>query len=127
MFVSIISNLLNNAIKYTQKGKVTLKAMKDEQYAVIEVEDTGIGVPENLQEIIFSPFRQASEGHSRNFEGTGLGLAIVKKYMSLMGGTITLNSKPGNQAVDIAGGSTFILKFPLTGHIVENVINTHWV
>jgi PAS domain S-box-containing protein len=71
MFISTISNLLNNAIKFTQSGKVTLRAMKQENHAVIEVEDTGIGVPVALQEIIFDPFRQASEGQTRSFEGTG--------------------------------------------------------
>lgn len=127
MFASIISYLLNNAIKFTQKGKVTLRVMKQENNAVIEVEDTGIGVSEDLQEIIFDPFRQASEGHSRKFEGTGLGLAIVKKYTSIMGGTITLNSKTGDPAAGITGGSTFTLKFPLNGHIAENSISTRWV
>ena len=126
MFVSTISNLLNNAIKFTQKGKITLRAMKQENNAVIEVEDTGIGVPEHLQEIVFDPFRQASEGHNRSFEGAGLGLAIVKKYMGIMGGTITMNSKPGDAAAGIAGGSTFILKFPLNGHSVDNLIKTSW-
>ncbi|HKJ80553.1 MAG TPA: ATP-binding protein, partial [Ignavibacteriaceae bacterium] len=127
MFESIINNLLHNAVKFTQKGKVTLRAMKQENFAVIEVEDTGIGVPKDLQEIIFDPFRQASEGHSRSFEGTGLGLTIVKKYMSLMNGTITLSSKKEDLVAGIAGGSTFVLKLPLTEHIVENVIRTHWV
>ena len=127
MFISITSNLLNNAIKFTQKGKITLRAMKQENNAVIEVEDTGIGVPEDLQEIVFEPFRQASEGHNRSFEGAGLGLAIVKKYMGIMGGTITMNSKPGDAAAGIAGGSTFILKFPLNGHSVDNLIKTSWV
>ena len=127
MFVSIISNLLSNAIKFTNKGEITLRAMQYGDKAVIEVQDTGIGVSEDYQDIIFEPFRQASEGFSRKFEGTGLGLTIVKKYIGIMGGTITVNSKPGDAAAGMASGSTFILKFPLTGHIVENSIKTHSV
>ena len=119
MFVSIISNLLNNAIKYTEKGEVTLIARKETDKAVIEVKDTGICVREELQKIIFEPFRQASEGFSRMFEGTGLGLTLVKKYTDLIGGTITLKSKP-------AVGSTFTLKIPINKTINENLINTRW-
>jgi len=119
MFVSIISNLLNNAIKFTDKGEVTLRAMQQEDKAVIEVQDTGIGVTGDYLNIIFEPFRQASEGFSRRYEGTGLGLAIVKKYSDLMGGTITVESKPDE-------GSTFTLKIPINKTINENLINTNW-
>jgi PAS domain S-box-containing protein len=116
MFVSIITNLLNNAIKYTETGSVTLSAKKEEDNAVIEVKDTGIGVSEDLQAIIFEPFRQASEGYSRTFEGTGLGLTLVKKFTDLMGGSIILKSKPGE-------GSTFRLTLPISKNIVEELIN----
>ncbi len=112
MFVSIISNLLSNAIKFTEKGNVTLRAMRLEDKAVIEIEDQGIGIPEDYQEIIFEPFRQASDGFSRRFEGTGLGLTIVKKYTDLIGGTITLKSSPPT-CLRQAGGTKFELKFPL--------------
>jgi len=120
MFSSIITNLLNNAIKFTQKGKITLRVLKQGKNAVIEVEDTGIGVPEDLQEIIFNPFRQASEGYSRSYQGAGLGLTIAKKFIGLLGGTINIRSKPGT-------GSTFILEFPLMGNNVEKVISTNWI
>ena len=120
MFISIISNLLSNAIKYTNTGGVTLIAKREEDNAVIEVIDTGIGVPENLYNLIFEPFRQASEGYGRSFEGTGLGLTLVKKYIDLMHGTIVLNSKP-------AEGSTFILKLPIHKNIAEVIINTNWM
>jgi PAS domain S-box-containing protein len=127
MFISIISNLLNNAIKFSLKGSVTLRAMQQDDKAVIEIEDQGIGIPENYQEIIFEPFIQASTGFSRKFEGTGLGLTIVKKYMEIMGGTITINSKPENLNAGFAGGSIFILKFPINQHVVENEIKMNWV
>ncbi len=116
MFVSIMDNLLSNAIKYTDNGTVTITANQENNNAVIEVKDTGIGVSEDLQEMIFESFRQASEGNNRRFEGSGLGLTLVKEYTVLMGGTITLNSKPGE-------GSTFILKIPLNKNIVENLVN----
>ncbi len=106
MIITIIDNLLGNAIKYTESGGITLIARREEGEVVIEIKDTGIGVPEHLQKLIFEPFRQASEGYDRSFEGTGLGLTLVKKYTNLMGGTITLKSKIGE-------GSTFILKFPV--------------
>jgi PAS domain S-box-containing protein len=119
LFVSIIANLLNNAIKYTERGSITLFAKKEGDYAVIEVMDTGLGVPEELQGIIFEPFRQASEGYSRKFEGTGLGLSLVKRYTDLMNGTITLKSKPGI-------GSTFTLRLPVDKNVSEKIIDTNW-
>ncbi len=115
MFVSIINNLLSNAIKYTERGGLILNAIRTENYAVIKVIDSGIGVPEDLQKIIFEPFRQVSEGYSRRFEGSGLGLTLVKKYTELMGGTIIIKSKPSR-------GSTFILKFPIHKNITEDLV-----
>ena len=108
LFISIMDNLLSNAIKYTKEGSITISAKKTEKYAVIEITDTGIGIPEEQQEIIFEPFRQASEGLSRTFEGTGLGLTLVKNYVQLQGGNIELKSTPGK-------GSTFTLKLQLKG------------
>ena len=111
MFISIIENLLNNAVKFTDKGTITLTARQEENSAVIEIKDEGIGVKEELLEKIFEPFRQASEGYNRKYEGTGLGLALVKKYITLMRGSITLRSKPGK-------GSIFIIKIPMSKTIM---------
>ena len=119
LFVSIITNLLSNALKYTVKGSVIIAARKKEKYAVVEVKDTGIGIAEEFHEIIFEPFRQASEGLNRRYEGTGLGLTLVKKYMGLLGGTIYLNSKPNE-------GSIFTLKFLVTEPVKEKIISTKW-
>jgi PAS domain S-box-containing protein len=119
LFVSIITNLLSNALKYTVKGSVIIAARKKEKYAVVEVKDTGIGIAEEFHEIIFEPFRQASEGLNRKYEGTGLGLALVKKYMSLIGGTISLKSEPNE-------GSIFTLKFLVTEPVKEKIISTKW-
>ncbi len=80
--------------------------MNGKEYAVIKFSDTGIGIPEESQNLIFDEFRQVSEGLSRKYEGSGLGLTITKKYIILLQGTISLNSKPGV-------GSEFIVKIPL--------------
>ena len=104
-----ISHLIDNAVKFTTKGGViiTLTIEKNgTSYAVIKVTDTGIGIPEESQNLIFEEFRQASEGLSRKFEGSGLGLTITKKYITLLNGTIDVKSKPGV-------GSEFSVKVPL--------------
>ncbi len=106
LFRSIINNLISNAIKFTFAGKVTVNAfIKDSQF-VVEVEDTGIGIPEDKFEIIFDEFRQVSEGHSRAFEGTGLGLSIVKKFTELLGGNIKVES-------ELNKGSKFTFTLPI--------------
>lgn len=113
---SILSNLVQNAISYTKQGFVKIQIDKEttdsKEYSLIKVIDTGIGIPSELMEIIFEPFRQVSEGYGRAFEGTGLGLTLAKKYVDLMNGDISVSSKVGK-------GSTFILKFPVTGQHPE--------
>ena len=110
VFREILSNLLRNAVKFTETGTIEIQSeleSKDEQkYLVIKVTDTGIGIPEDKQSIIFDEFRQVSEGISRLFEGTGLGLSIVKKDIDKLGGTITVNSEEGK-------GSTFTVRLPV--------------
>ncbi len=120
MFVSIINNILENAIKFTNTGGVTLIAKREKDYAIIEIIDTGIGVHKDHYDLIFESFRQASEGYGRSYEGTGLGLTLVKKYMDLMRGTIAVSSNP-------SVGSTFILKFPTNKITTEVLINTSWI
>jgi len=110
MFEEIISQLLNNALKFTEDGSISIILTKDEQasekYFTIEVADTGIGIsPENCSKI-FEEFRQASEGINRRYEGLGLGLTIVKKYTSFLNGSISMTSKVGK-------GSSFVVRFPI--------------
>jgi signal transduction histidine kinase len=100
LFHSIITNLVNNAIKYTQKGGITLLSLdvinsNKKDYAMIRVVDTGIGIAKEDQETIFDEFRQVSEGYNRHFEGAGLGLTIAKKFAEKMGGSISLESEVG--------------------------------
>ncbi len=109
LFHSIITNLVNNGIKYTSTGgvTVTLDSFTDQEklFSTIKVSDTGIGIAKENQELIFDEFRQVSEGYNRNFEGAGLGLTITKKFVEKMGGKIMLESTPGN-------GSIFTVVFP---------------
>ncbi len=107
LFSQVIGNLINNAVKYTFEGRVDVELKKEKESAVIKVSDTGIGISENGLDIIFEPFRQASEGYNRRFEGTGLGLTITKKFVELMNGTIEVES-------ELDKGSLFTIKFPLS-------------
>ncbi len=101
----VILNLVSNAVKFTQKGKITVSLRmleEDDDKVKIEfaVSDTGIGIPENKINNIFENFQQATSGTSRVYGGTGLGLAIVKQLVEPQGGTINVKSKVGE-------GSTF--------------------
>ena len=109
----IVSNLLSNAIKFTPEGgRVRVRAgLRDEHRFLIEIEDTGIGIPLEEQERIFEKFRQGrqrpgkEDALTREFEGTGLGLSIVKELCKLLGGEVTLVSEFGK-------GSTFTIALP---------------
>jgi signal transduction histidine kinase/ActR/RegA family two-component response regulator len=106
----ILLNLLGNAIKFTEQGGITISAavVERQDYRglfVIKVSDTGIGMSAEVQEKIFFPFEQADTSTTRRFGGTGLGLTICRKLADLMGGAITVESRPGN-------GSVFSLELP---------------
>lgn len=102
----IFCNLLDNAVKFTKHGEVTLQSDILENQAVIKLIDTGIGISEEHLEVIFEPFRQASEGLTRKYEGSGLGLSITKKFVEVLGGTMSIKSK-------LEVGTTITLEFPL--------------
>ncbi|MEI7664140.1 MAG: ATP-binding protein, partial [Bacteroidota bacterium] len=91
----ILQNLVANAVKFTEKGTVSIGALQNETRITFVITDTGIGIAENHLPHIFDEFRQADGSTSRRFGGTGLGLAIAKKYATLLGGTISVNSVIG--------------------------------
>lgn len=100
-----LTNLLTNAIKFTKTGSVTLRVHSVPGGVCFEVSDTGIGIPVDRVNAIFETFTQTNENTHRIFGGTGLGLAITKELIELMGGSITVDSIPGQ-------GSTFALHLP---------------
>ncbi len=101
----VIINLLTNAIKFTEKGHVTLSCRSEDNGYVISVSDTGIGIPPEEVENIFKPFHQIDTGLTRKYEGTGLGLSICKRMVEKMGGTIDVESQVGR-------GSIFTIQIP---------------
>jgi signal transduction histidine kinase len=101
----VILNLLNNAVKFTEKGCVRVSCRFEDGNCILSVSDTGIGIqPEELPGL-FQPFHQIDTGLSRKHEGTGLGLSICRKLMNMMGGSIMVESLWGQ-------GSTFTMRFP---------------
>ncbi|MCG8670772.1 MAG: ATP-binding protein [Pseudomonadales bacterium] len=91
----ILTNLIGNAIKFTNKGGLTVKIYSDKERYCISVTDTGVGIPEEAQAKIFESFTQADSSTTRKFGGTGLGLTISKRLANLMGGDIEVASTPG--------------------------------
>mgnify|MGYP000235141290 CR=1 FL=1 len=92
----IVENLLENAIKFTPAGgQVTVRVRSQGTQAVLEVEDTGVGIRDDVRSEIFDAFKQESEGLDREYEGSGLGLSIVEKLTDALGGDISVESEKG--------------------------------
>ena len=96
----ILINLIGNAVKFTEQGRISLKVrpcLSKEDAVVLHfaIEDTGIGIPESVQDQIFESFTQADSATARKYGGTGLGTTICKQLVELMGGQIGLRSRPG--------------------------------
>ncbi|MEE4135251.1 MAG: ATP-binding protein [Desulforhopalus sp.] len=105
----ILLNLVNNAVKFTPKGTVTLHIHEDYQrpdHLILSVIDSGIGIALDKQKVIFDRFTQAHDSLAQHFGGTGLGLAISKKLSEAMGGELSVRSAPGR-------GATFSCRLPL--------------
>jgi PAS domain S-box-containing protein len=109
--IQILSNLINNALKFTKQGRVEFGYTLMESFLEFFVSDTGIGIPPDQHSRIFDSFYQVENTLSRQYGGTGLGLAICKAYCELLGGNIWLNSEPGK-------GSVFYFTIP---YIVSEV------
>ncbi|MGL1956623.1 MAG: ATP-binding protein [Colwellia sp.] len=105
-FRQIIINLISNAIKYTERGSVTFEVSYRSQVANFRITDTGTGISQENQELIFKPFEQIRNSHTKAIGGTGLGLTISRSLAELMGGEITLSSTLGQ-------GSTFAFRLML--------------
>lgn len=103
----ILLNLLANSIKFTPKGGSIFVNIYDKtDFVIISVKDTGVGIPEDKQDIIFQRFRQIDKSLTRKNEGSGIGLSIVKSLVEIMDGKITVQSEVGK-------GSEFIIKLPV--------------
>ena len=102
----VLRNLLSNAIKFTERGKVNLRIWRQNDIIAFSVTDTGIGIPNDKQRLIFEAFQQADGSTSRKYGGTGLGLAISREIAGLLGGDLKVESTTGQ-------GSTFTMYLPL--------------
>jgi signal transduction histidine kinase len=104
--MQITTNLVGNAVKFTDAGEVQLSLIRNHDKLVVRVSDTGIGIPSAKLDMIFDEFTQADSTSKRNYGGAGLGLAIVKQLAILMDGTVDVSSIVG-------AGSTFTVELPL--------------
>jgi PAS domain S-box-containing protein len=102
----VISNIVDNAIKFTHQGRVLVRVYCENQRGCISVEDTGIGISAGYLPRIFKSFSQEAAGYSRSYDGLGLGLALTKAYVDRNHGTISINSTQGV-------GTKVIVSFPL--------------
>jgi signal transduction histidine kinase len=110
----ILNNLLSNAIKFTPEGgRVTIRVRLENDFMLMQVDDTGVGIAEEDQQVIFEKFRQGRVGvptgdaMTREYSGSGLGLSIVKELCKLLGGSVSVTSELGK-------GSTFTVRLPWT-------------
>ncbi len=111
---AILTNLVKNAIKFSNEGTIEFGYEKKDDYLEFFVRDTGIGIAKEKHEAIFKRFVQANDSLSRNFEGAGLGLAITKAYVELLGGNIWVESEVGK-------GSVFYFTIPYNSQFEEDV------
>jgi CheY-like chemotaxis protein/anti-sigma regulatory factor (Ser/Thr protein kinase) len=108
--VQVISNLLSNAAKFTTHGgRIDLEVARQGQHVLIQVSDTGIGIPEHELERIFEPFTQVDARHAPTQGGLGIGLSLVRDLVHMHGGTVAAQSD------GVGKGSTFIVRLPLAG------------
>lgn len=92
----VLSNLLENAVRYTDQGEISMTVLRNKQGVLLAVEDTGIGIPEDELPLIFDRFYRVEKSRSRQHGGTGLGLPIARKLMELQEGELNAYSRPGS-------------------------------
>lgn len=110
-FERVILNLLDNSIKYTNKGKIKLSSRKTDEYITITISDSGVGINETIIHRLLEPFVQEEpDGHLRNYEGAGLGLTIAYEYTKLMNGEMNIKSSKNV-------GTEVFLNFPLSQNL----------
>ena len=107
-------NLAGNALKFTKHGGVTIRAARDGECVRYSVSDTGIGIPADQLDEVFTEFKQVDSTSTREFAGTGLGLSITKKFVELHGGRIWVESR-------LNEGSTFHFTIPVKAEIASTV------
>ena len=112
----VLYNLIGNAIKFTESGEVNVFAEQDGEVIKLSVSDTGIGIPEDKQAVIFNSFEQLNGNETREQSGTGLGLAVTKQLIELHGGKISVNSTVGK-------GSCFSFTLPIDEDLITDATN----
>ena len=110
----ILFNLIGNAIKFSENGKVEIKAGYIDDFLQVQVKDNGIGIPDDMKKKILEPFTQVDQSSTRKYGGTGLGLTIVSRTLELLGGTLNIDSELGQ-------GTTVEFSFP--ANISEGAIS----
>src|SRR5579871_4541808 len=118
MWEKIVLNLLSNAFKFTLQGRIAVRLRADRTHAILSVEDTGTGVPEDELLHIFERFHRVAGAKGRMYEGTGIGLALIQELVKLHGGTIGVESRVGV-------GTCFTVRLPLgSTHLPEKQLST---
>jgi len=110
----VLTNLIKNAIKFTEKGKIEFGYVYNSELLEFYVADTGIGVEINMKEKIFDRFRQEQSTYTREYEGAGLGLSISKAFIEMLGGEIWMESYKGK-------GSTFFFTIPVDPSVIKEI------
>ena len=108
----IISNVLDNAVKFTDQGRVELHVKEKDENLEFTFFDTGIGISKDKFKSIYNSFEQVDVDYSRRYEGLGLGLSIAKSYLDLMGGSIRVDSKAAGKGKNSPGWTRFTILIP---------------
>lgn len=118
MWEKMVLNLMSNALKFTNQGSIRVSLHATTTHAVFQVQDSGVGIPQEELSLVFERFYQSPTSRGRSQEGTGIGLALVSELLNLLKGSIDVDSSPGK-------GSTFTIKIPLgMDHIPAELLHS---